>query len=259
MTALEPHDLDRLPDPWRKLRQSTPSRVGLGRSGDTMPLDAVLAFQLAHAQARDAVEAELDVDALRTQLAPRDSLVVASCAPDRPTYLKRPDLGRRLGDDGRAILEAARGTYDCVFVVADGLSAMATQKHAIPLVEACLPLLDDLNMTPIVVATQARVALGDEIGAVLGAAFSVVLIGERPGLTVADSLGAYLTFAPRQGRRDSERNCISNIHDRGGLSYALAARKLAWLVRAGRRIGATGVALKDAEGLPSPETVPSVR
>ena len=238
---------DPVADPWRELRQATPARVGLGRSGDTMPLGPVLAFQLAHAQARDAVHAALDVEALATALAPRDVLAVKSQAPDRAAYLKRPDLGRALDADDSASLQAARADCDCVFVVADGLSATATEAHAAKLIEATLPLLEGLSIGPIVIATQARVALGDAIGAALGARFIVVLIGERPGLSVADSLGAYVTFAPRPGRRDSERNCISNIHANGGLSYDLAARKLAWLVRAALKLGATGVTLKDAE------------
>ena len=236
-----------VPDPWRELRQATPARVGLGRSGDTMPLGPVLAFQLAHAQARDAVHAALDVDAVAAALAPRDVRVVKSRVPDRAGYLKRPDLGRALDPEDAAALEAARGDCDCLFVVADGLSATATAAHAPELIEATIPLLDGLAVGPIVIATQARVALGDAIGAALGARLTIVLIGERPGLSVADSLGAYVTFAPRLGRRDSERNCISNIHANGGLSYALAARKLAWLVRAALKLGATGVTLKDAE------------
>ena len=235
-------------DPWRELRAATPARVGLGRSGDTMPLRPVLDFQLAHAQARDAVHAALDVDALRATLEPRETRVVRSLAPDRATYLKRPDLGRKLDADHDLARDA--GPADCLFVLADGLSATATARHAVPLLEATLPLLDGLSLAPFVVATQARVALGDEIGAALGARLCVILIGERPGLSVADSLGAYVTFAPRPGRRDSERNCISNIHGRGGLSYTAAARKLAWLIRAALQLGATGVTLKDAEALP---------
>ena len=234
-------------DPWRELRKATPARVGLGRSGDTMPLGPVLAFQLAHAQARDAVHAALDIDPIVAALAPRDVLVVKSQAPDRAAYLKRPDLGRALDFDDTATLEAARAPCDCLFVVADGLSATATAAHAVEVIEATVPLLRGLSVGPIVVAQQARVALGDPVGEALGAKLTIVLIGERPGLSVADSLGAYVTFGPRVGRRDSERNCISNIHANGGLSYALAASKLAWLVRAALQLGATGVALKDSE------------
>lgn len=235
-------------DPWRELRRATPARVGLGRSGDTMPLRPVLDFQLAHAQARDAVHAALDVAALRAALAPRDTLVARSLAPDRATYLKRPDLGRRLDETDPP--RPPSGGCDCVLVVADGLSATAVARHAPPLIDALLPLLDGLTLAPIVVATQARVALGDAIGAALSARLCAMLIGERPGLSVADSLGVYVTFAPRPGRRDSERNCISNIHANGGLGTPAAAKKLAWLIRAALQLGATGVTLKDAEALP---------
>ena len=258
MKELSPSASGRDPsrDPWTELREATPARVGLGRSGDTMPLGPVLAFQLAHAQARDAVHAALDVAALEqalTQtLAPHATHAVKSLAPDRATYLKRPDLGRALDSRDRAALEAAAqapglSPCDCVFVIADGLSATAVVAHAPALLAACLPLLEGLAVGPLVIATQARVALGDAVGDALGARLCVVLIGERPGLSVADSLGAYVTFAPRPGRRDSERNCISNIHDKGGLSSTLAARKLAWLIRAALERGATGVALKDSE------------
>ena len=245
-------------DAWRDLRAATPARIGLGRSGDTMPLRPVLDFQLAHAQARDAVHAALDVEALREALSPRETHAVKSLAPGRAVYLKRPDLGRQLDAGDRAVLKAAAAPCDCVFIVADGLSATATAAHSAPLIDACLPLLGGLKVGPVVVATQARVALGDAIGAALGARLVVMLIGERPGLSVADSLGAYVTFEPKPGRRDSERNCISNIHDHGGLSYALAARKLVWLIRAALKLGATGVTLKDAEdalpaGEPSPQ------
>ncbi|MCX8253215.1 Ethanolamine ammonia-lyase light chain [Beijerinckiaceae bacterium RH AL1] len=241
-------------DPWRELRKATPARVGLGRSGDTMPLGPVLAFQLAHAQARDAVHAALDVDAIKAALAPHKVVAVKSRAPDRAAYLKRPDLGRALDPNDEAALKADPAPCDCLFVIADGLSAKATAAHAVKVIEATVPLLGDLTVGPVVIATQARVALGDAIGAALGARLTIVLVGERPGLSVADSLGAYITYAPRIGRRDSERNCISNIHDKGGLSYALAARKLAWLARAALQLGATGVTLKDAEvALPESE------
>ena len=235
-------------DLWTGLRRATPARIGLGRSGDAMPLRPVLDFQLAHAEARDAVHASLDVAALAGTLAPRQTIEVRSEATDRAAYLKRPDLGRRLAAASRAELEqAADGPCDCVFVLADGLSAKAVAGHAAAVVAQCLPRLDGLSIGPLVIATQARVALGDAIGAALKARLCVMLIGERPGLSVADSLGAYITFGPAPGRRDSERNCISNIHDRG-LGPDLAARKIAWLVREALRREATGVTLKDTEG-----------
>ena len=234
-------------DPWTALRRATPARIGLGRNGDAMPLRPVLDFQLAHAEARDAVHAVLDRDAIAAALAPRATIAVRSAARDRTIYLKRPDLGRTLAADDLPALESAAEPCDCLFVIADGLSAVAVARHAVPVLARCLPLLDGLAIGPIVLATQARVALGDPIGAALKARLCVILIGERPGLSVADSLGAYVTFDPRTGRRDSERNCISNIHDHGGLDYDQAARKLAWLIRTalGRRV--TGIALKETD------------
>ena len=236
-------------DRWAVLRRATPARIGLGRSGDALPLRPMLDFQLAHAQARDAVHAALDVEALAASLPPHPLLRVHSAAPDRATYLRRPDLGRRLDEASVATLEeAARDhgqDYDLVFVVADGLSAKAVASQAAPVLRACLALLDGYRIAPIVLAEQGRVALGDPVGERLGAKLSVVLIGERPGLSVADSLGLYLTHGPRLGRRDSERNCISNVHGRGGLSPDLAATKVAWFVREALRRGLTGVALKD--------------
>jgi ethanolamine ammonia-lyase small subunit len=237
-------------DPWAKLRRATAARIGLGRAGDTMPLRPVLDFQLAHAEARDAVHAVLDVDALAATLAPHQTIVVRSAVPDRSLYLRRPDLGRSLDPASRAPLDAAGGPFDCVFVIADGLSAVAVQRHAAPLLERCLPRLKMLSIAPIVIATQARVALGDAVGESLKARLCVMLIGERPGLSVADSLGAYITFDPKVGRRDSERNCISNIHTKGGLDYELAAQKLCWLIEQALTRGVTGIALKDDHGAP---------
>jgi ethanolamine ammonia-lyase small subunit len=228
-------------DPWARLRAVTPARIGLARSGDAPALRHVLELQQAHAAARDAVHASLDLTALERALS-RPALRVRSRAGDRSTYLRRPDLGRRLDP---ACLEALpSGPYEVAFVIADGLSAAAVQRHAAPLVEACLARLPDWGVAPIVMAEQARVALGDEIGERLGARLCAVLIGERPGLSVAESLGVYLTWAPRVGRRDHERNCISNIHAHG-LSIAQAADTLAWLMREATRRGLTGVRLKE--------------
>ncbi|MCQ4162729.1 ethanolamine ammonia-lyase subunit EutC [Roseomonas sp. GC11] len=231
------------PDPWSSLRAATPARIGLGRAGDAPDLASVLAFQMAHAQARDAVHAPLDLVALQARLEGRPVLTLRSRAPDRATYLRRPDLGRRLHAEDAAAL--VPGAWDAVFILADGLSATAVQRHAVPLLEATLERLPGWKIGPVVLATQARVALSDEIGAGLGASLAVMLVGERPGLSVADSLGVYLTHGPRPGRRDSERNCISNIHTSGGLSYAAAATKLAWLMTEARRLGLTGIGLKD--------------
>jgi ethanolamine ammonia-lyase small subunit len=232
-------------DPWIALRATTRARIGLGRTGDAPPLQAVLEFQLAHARARDAVHTALDADAIEQALG--GGVRVRSAATGRASYLRRPDLGRRLDADSRATLAARvqpEGGWDAVFVVADGLSPTGVQQNAVPLLQTCLPRLAGWSLAPIVVATQARVALGDEIGTLLGARMCVMLIGERPGLSVANSLGVYLTYAPQVGRRDAERNCISNIHP-DGLSYAAAADMLIWLMVEARARRLTGVGLKD--------------
>jgi ethanolamine ammonia-lyase small subunit len=230
-------------DPWAKLRAATRARIGLGLAGDALALREVLDLQLAHALARDAVHASLDGAALEAALAPHPALRVRSAAPDRGTYLRRPDLGRRLHPDCYGLL--APGGYDAAFVLADGLSATAVQRHAPAVFRACLSGLGGWSVAPAVVATQGRVALGDEVGQRLGARLVAVLIGERPGLSVPDSLGVYLTHAPRVGRRDSERNCVSNIHGAGGLHPEAAAAKLVWLMREALSRGLTGTGLKD--------------
>jgi ethanolamine ammonia-lyase small subunit len=235
-------------DPYAALRAATPARIGLGRSGDSLPTKPLLDFQLAHARARDAVHGVLDAPALAQALAPLPTVLVQSQVGDRSIYLRRPDLGRRLDAPSRRKLEALAGEPDVVFVVADGLSAASVQAQAAPLIAACLLGLKDLKIGPVVIATFARVALGDEIGAVLGAKLCAVLIGERPGLSVADSLGVYLTCDPRPGRRDSERNCISNIHGNGGLSIEQGAAKLVWILREALRRRLTGVELKEDSG-----------
>jgi len=235
------------PDPWAKLRQATRARIGLGRAGDAVPTRALLEFQLAHAKARDAVHAPIDLDALDQAFAPRPLLRLHSAARDRTTYLRRPDLGRRLDPDSRERLYGAAKAPgpEIVFVVADGLSAHAVGRHAGPVLSACLQRLPEQAQAPIVVVEQARVAIGDEIGDILGAKLCLVLIGERPGLSVADSLGLYLTWAPRPGVQDSARNCISNIHA-DGLTAAQAADQAAWLIREATRRGLTGIDLKAA-------------
>jgi ethanolamine ammonia-lyase small subunit len=230
-------------DPWDRLRLATPARIGLGRVGDAPPLGAMLDFQLAHARARDAVHTPLDAASLAAALPDMPHVAVRSLAEDRGTYLRRPDLGRRL--DPVCLTELPAGVWDAVFVLADGLSARAVQQHAPEVLQLTLGKLKGWQVAPVVIATQARVALGDEIGEALGATLCVMLIGERPGLSVANSLGIYLTHGPRKGRRDSERNCISNIHPAGGLSPAGAATKLAWLMTEARHRRLTGVNLKD--------------
>jgi ethanolamine ammonia-lyase small subunit len=238
-------------DPWERLRLMTPARIGLGRSGDAPPLKAVLDFQFAHAKARDAVHTGLDTKALEAAFPGRPVLQVKSAAPHRTAYLRRPDLGRQLDPESRALLHASSGTpCDFLFVISDGLSATAVHSHAVPFVQACLERMTHWNIGPLVIATQARVAFADEAGEILGARICATVIGERPGLSVADSLGVYLTYGPRPGRRDSERNCISNIHPQGGLTYTQAAGKLVWLTGEALRRNLTGVALKDDGGAP---------
>jgi ethanolamine ammonia-lyase small subunit len=245
---------------WSDLRRFTSARVGLGRAGNAQPTTAHLDFVEAHARARDAVWSTLDIAALDAALA-IPTMHVTSEAPDRRTYLLRPDLGRRLHATDRARLAAAphRGSFS--IVIADGLCATGVQAQAPALVAALLPGLREAGWTvaPIIIAREARVALGDDIAEALRAAAVAVLIGERPGLSSLDSVGLYLTWAPRRGRSDAERNCISNIRP-GGLGTAEAARKLLWLTAAARRLGTTGIALKDEEptALPAPPPTPSL-
>ncbi|CAN5361126.1 ethanolamine ammonia-lyase subunit EutC [soil metagenome] len=236
-------------DPWSALRRLTAARIGLGRSGNSMPTRAALEFSLAHAQARDAVHAAFDAerverDARALGLA---TVRVHSRAEDRAADLRRPDLGRRLDDAGRAALEsmAGAGRCDIVFVIGDGLSSVAAMNHGAALVAATLEHLHDgWRIGPLVVAEQARVALGDEIGALLAADLVVVALGERPGLSSPDSLGLYITWKPRIGRHDAERTCVSNVRP-GGLAIGEAAARLAWHLAQSRRLQLSGVALKD--------------
>jgi ethanolamine ammonia-lyase small subunit len=221
------------------LTSFTTARVGLGRAGNSLPTAELLRFQLDHARARDAVYAELDPREL-----PGPHVLVRSAASDRRIYLRRPDLGRVLSDNSRAQLP--RGDYDAAIAMADGLSALALHRHAAPLLDALMPLLakEDWRMAPLTVVLQGRVAIGDEIGELLGSRLVVMLIGERPGLTAPDSLGIYVTYDPRPGRTEAERNCISNVRPEG-LPYALAARKLHFLMREARVRKLTGVSLKE--------------
>lgn len=239
----------------QRLRRLTSARVGLGRSGASQTTADTLAFALAHARARDAVHDALNVGRLAGDLAALGHAVlhVRSAAPDRRTYLLRPDLGRSLAAD--AGLDAG-GPFDLALVAADGLSARAVQAHAAPLLAALTPRLEGLTLSPVVIAEQARVALGDAIGAGLKARAVLVLIGERPGLSSPDSLGAYLTFDPRSGRTDAERNCVSNIRPEG-LGYDAAAFRLAWLIREALSRRLTGVGLKDESDLATVAAGPS--
>jgi ethanolamine ammonia-lyase small subunit len=242
--------------PLRDLRNLTPARVALGRAGVSLPTQALLEFTLDHARARDAVHTVFDVPAMIAGLdgLGLEPVEVASRAVSRKDYLRRPDLGRMLGPmSQQALASRSTGAQRLAIVIGDGLSPTAVNVHAIELVRRLLPRLaaDGIDIGHAVVASGARVALGDEIGAILRARMVVMLIGERPGLSASDSLGAYLTFAPRPGLTDAERNCVSNIHG-AGLSYDEAAFRIAWLVREGLAREITGVALKDESGVQAP-------
>jgi len=234
------------------LRVHTPARIALRRTGASIATPAALEFTLAHASARDAVHAALSLPTLLTELHRRSlpTLTLRSAALDRVTYLRRPDLGRTLSEASRAVLESQAPALAndprprLTILIADGLSALATDRHAVPLLDALLPLLGAWHLTPILLAEQARVAFGDHAGQLLHADLTLMLLGERPGLSAADSLGAYITWAPQPGRTDAERNCISNIRE-GGLSHAAAAARIGfYLAEAGRR-RLTGTHLKD--------------
>jgi ethanolamine ammonia-lyase small subunit len=229
-----------------KLRAYTNARVGLRRAGTSLATNELLDMAQCLAEARDAVHAELSPVSLSQQLKERGlrAIPLKSGARDRAEYLRRPNLGRQLSVESRAVLEQTESKPESlVIVIADGLSAIAAERHAVPVIDALLLLLDGWQIGPVVIAEQARVAIGDEIGERLKASVTLLLIGERPGLSSPDSLGAYITWAPRVGRSDAERNCISNIRPEG-LSYALAAMKIAGYLTEARRRQLTGVALK---------------
>jgi ethanolamine ammonia-lyase small subunit len=245
VNAISPGDSRDPGELWTALRTSTRARIGLGRAGDALPTAMLLEFRAAHAAARDAVHRALDVAALTQQTEHANlgsPLIVQSRARDRGEYLRRPDLGRLPTDLAHVHASAA----DIGIVLADGLSAHALEEHGVPTARAIVDALPrHLSVAQPVIATSARVALGDHIGAVLDVQTVVVLIGERPGLSFADSLGLYVTHHPRPGRSDSERNCVSNVHPPDGLGYAQAARVVASLVDGARRLGRSGVELKD--------------
>lgn len=242
-------------DPWSLLRRHTTARIGLGRAGTSQPTRHHLAFQLDQARARDAVLTPLDIASLQDELAAlgRPPIMLRSAAGERRTYLQRPDLGRRLDGESAARLAALRAPGeppDIALIIADGLSAPAVQRHALPLLQALLPQLPAAwRLAPLSLVEQGRVAISDEIGALLRARLAVILIGERPGLSSPDSLGVYLTYAPRIGNTDAGRNCLSNIRA-AGLSYAAAAHKLRYLMGQALARQLSGVDLKDeAPGL----------
>jgi ethanolamine ammonia-lyase small subunit len=245
------------------LRHLTPARVGLGRAGASLPTSALLEFTLDHARARDAVHAGFETAAIVSGLAAQGlrTLQVSSRAHSRKDYLRRPDLGRKLDAASQNSLASGRHVpCDLAVVIGDGLSPSAVNAHAVELVRRLLGALapGGIELGIVVVASGARVALGDEIGALLGARMALMLIGERPGLSAPHSLGAYLTFAPRAGCTDAMRNCVSNIHA-AGLSYDEAAFKIAWLIREGLARGTTGVMLKDESGVRAATLLPGGR
>ncbi len=251
-------------NPWTQLRQFTAARIALGRSGISLPTQPQLAFQLAHAQARDAVQVALNAPQLLQDLelaglaSAKGCLVLDSAAGDRTAYLQRPDLGRRLNDESRAVLaalpkQAAARHCDISIVIADGLSAMAMDRNAVPFLAALMQQLapENWSMAPLTVVRMGRVAVADEVGERLGARLVILLIGERPGLSSPDSMGVYATWMPRVGLNDADRNCISNIRP-AGLGYEEAARKLHYLLREMRRREVSGVNLKDETACDSP-------
>jgi ethanolamine ammonia-lyase small subunit len=251
------------PDPWQALRAHTPARIALGRAGAGLPTAEWPRFGAAHAQARDAVHQAVDWPTLAGALQADGwtTLDVHSRAATREDYLRRPDWGRRLREDDAQALEAVAtaapaatatvtAALDVALVVGDGLSAAAVQRQALPTLQALRDALDGaLGLSPVVLARQARVALADEVGELLKARSALILLGERPGLSAPDSLGAYLTFAPRVGRSDAERNCVSNIRPEG-LPPAQAGARIAWLLREALRLKLSGVGLKDRSDEP---------
>ncbi|WP_339081285.1 ethanolamine ammonia-lyase subunit EutC [Pseudomonas sp. TMP9] len=244
-------------NPWQQLRNLTPARIALGRAGTSMPTRAQLDFQFAHAQARDAVHLAFDHEALTAGLTHQQhaSLLLQSAAKDRDTYLQRPDLGRRLSEESAAQLREHRAAnpagYDLAVVVADGLSALAVHRNALPMLERIVEhaTAEGWSLSPVALVTQGRVAVADEVAELLGARMVVILIGERPGLSSPDSLGLYFTYAPKVGLTDAYRNCISNVRLEG-LSYAMASHRLLYLMREACRRQLSGVNLKDEAEVP---------
>jgi ethanolamine ammonia-lyase small subunit len=238
-------------DEWHALTAFTPARLALGRSGNGLPTSRVLEFQLAHAQARDAVRRPFNAQRVASALDRPGTQLLTTRAADRQSYLMNPDAGRRLSDASRESL--VRKSYDAALVIADGLSSTAIDCHGAALARVIFNNLPTLTWAPIAIVSGGRVAIGDDIAQALGAQLSIVLIGERPGLSAADSVGIYVTFAPRSGlTTDSERNCISNVRP-GGLALEDAALRLAWLVTQARQRRLTGVHLK--EDAPDPRTI----
>ncbi|MFN0053877.1 MAG: ethanolamine ammonia-lyase subunit EutC [Planctomycetales bacterium] len=238
-------------DPWMSLKPLTAARIALGRCGGSLPTREVLDFAAAHARARDAVWSEFDMHGLATRLceAGQTVLCIESSCRTRAEYLQRPDLGREISNLTRDLIRHMgqnQGPFDLAVVVSDGLSALAPQRHVFPVLSKLLPRLEEngWRLSQTIIVRWGRVAVADEVGELLGAQLSLILLGERPGLGAPDSLGAYLTFAPRRGRTDAERNCVSNIRPEG-LTPDDAAATLHYLLSEARRRRISGVALKD--------------
>jgi ethanolamine ammonia-lyase small subunit len=237
-------------DPWEALRRFTQARIALGRSGHALPTEALLDFQLAHARARDAVHLPWDIEgfAARVRAFGAGCLILDTPVADRGEYLRRPDLGRRLTDAARTHLAgAAAESLDVALAVTNGLSSTAVERHGLPLLRTILKRYRarGLRVGPVCAAANGRVALSDDIGGALNARVAVIVVGERPGLSAADSLGLYLTYAPRVGNTDAQRNCISNIRPPEGLAYEAATAKLVYLTEEAIRRRLSGVGLKD--------------
>jgi ethanolamine ammonia-lyase small subunit len=253
-------------NPWDKLREFTSARIALGRSGNSVPTDELLSFQLDHAQAMDAVHCSLNVDSLVAQLTDSYSIlkqtleppvVVTSKVTDRFMYLQRPDLGRQLDEASWNTLEAIGKEHntelDLAIVIADGLSSVAIQNHALPVISRLVSLMSgdeehQWNLAPIAIVKQGRVAVGDDVGQCFNAKAVLVLIGERPGLTSPDSMGMYLTWGAKRGSKDSDRNCISNVRPQG-LNYDDACQRAFYLLKEARRLQLSGVNLKDRSAI----------
>jgi len=240
-------------DEWIALRRFTQARIALGRTGHALPTGAQLEFQLAHAEARDAVHFPWDMTAFAAELRGlgEEPLLLETCVSDRDEYLRRPDLGRLLSDASRDRLRQANaGGADVALIVTNGLSSTAVERHGLPLLQAILSGYGEqgLRLAPVCLVANGRVALADDIGSALGVRVAVIVVGERPGLSAADSLGIYLTHGPRPGNCDAQRNCISNIRPPEGMGYEAAAATLLYLTVEAMRRGLSGVALKDETG-----------
>ena len=237
-------------DPWMELRQFTQARIALGRAGHAVPTQALLDFQLAHAEARDAVHFPWDIDAFAGQVHDlgEEAVILSTSVSSRSEYLRRPDLGRALTEASRTRLNNLQASaVDVALIVTNGLSSTAVERHGIPLLQAIVKGFRSrqISIAPVALVANGRVALADEIGSVLAAKLAIIVVGERPGLSAADSLGLYLTFAPHPGNTDAERNCISNIRPPEGFGYAEATAKLLYLTGEALRRGKSGVTLKD--------------